>query len=63
MSIRLLGLVAAALFAVTSLQVFAGRALTPLSEPLPFFAYPFFVFALFGWAWEYLRLPIGARNG
>lgn len=49
--VRILGGVAALLFAATALQVFAGRGLTPLSEPLPFFAYPVFVLTLFGWAW------------
>jgi hypothetical protein len=49
--VRALGSVAALLFAATALQVFAGRSLTPLSEPLPFFAYPVFVLTLFGWAW------------
>lgn len=49
--VRVLGGVAAVLFAATALQVFAGRSLTPLSEPLPFFAYPVFVLTLFGWAW------------
>lgn len=50
-AVRALGCVAALLFAATTLQVLAGRILTPLSEPLPFFAYPFLVFTLFGWAW------------
>ena len=49
--VRALGGVAALLFALTALQVFAGRSLTPLSEPLPSFAYPVFVLTLFGWAW------------
>ena len=49
--VRVLGSVAALLFAATALQVFSGRSLTPLSEPLPFFAYPVFVLTLFGWAW------------
>jgi hypothetical protein len=51
MPVRVLGSTAALLFAATALQVFAGRSLTPLSEPLPFFAYPVFVLTLFGWAW------------
>jgi hypothetical protein len=51
MAVRVLGLVAALLFAVTALLAFAGRALTPLSQPLPFFAYPFLVLTLCGWAW------------
>ncbi len=33
----------------------ASRALTPLSEPLPFFAYPFLAATLFGWAWVHYR--------
>lgn len=48
---RVSGAIAAVLFAVTALQVFAGADLTPLSQPLPFFAYPVFVFTLFTWAW------------
>jgi hypothetical protein len=30
-------------------------ALIPLSNPLPFNAYPFRVFTLFGWAWRHYR--------
>lgn len=48
---RASGAIAAVLFAATSLQVFSGRSLTPLSEPLPFFAYPVFVLTLLAWAW------------
>jgi hypothetical protein len=55
--VRVLGLVAALLFAVTSLQIFAGRALTALSRPLPFFAYPFLVLTMFSWAWACVREP------
>jgi len=54
--VRALGGVAAMLFALTALQVFAGRSLTPLSEPLPFLAYPIFVLTLFGWAWWCRRI-------
>lgn len=49
--VRVQSVVAALLFAATALQVFGGRSLTPLSQPLPFFAYPVFVLTLFGWAW------------
>ena len=49
--VRALGCLAAVLFGATALQIFFGRALTPLSKPLPFFAYPVFVLTLFGWAW------------
>lgn len=55
--VRAFGFVAALLFAATALQAFAGRSLTPLSEPLPFFGYPFLVFTLFGWAWWCVRTP------
>ncbi len=51
LAVSVLGFITAFLFAVTALEVFAGRALSPLSHPLPFFAYPFFVLTLFGWAW------------
>lgn len=36
-------------------QIFSGTALTPLSQPLPFFAYPFLAATLFGWAWVQYR--------
>ncbi|MBL8988973.1 MAG: hypothetical protein JNJ80_22050 [Gemmatimonadetes bacterium] len=54
-AVRALGFLAAVLFAGTALQVFAGRGLTPLSEPLPFFGYPFLVLTMLGWAWWCLR--------
>jgi hypothetical protein len=54
--VRVLGGVAAVLFAITALLVFAGHGLTPLPQPLPFFAYPVFVLTLFGWAWWCRRL-------
>lgn len=49
--VRMIGCVAALLLVATAMQIFAGRSLTPLSRPLPFFAYPFLVFTLLGWAW------------
>ena len=56
-AVRVLGFIAGLLFAVTALSTFAGRSLTPLSEPLPFFAYPFLVLTLCGWAWWCRRDP------
>lgn len=53
--VRITGGIAAALFASVALQIFAGTELTPLSNPLPFNAYPFLVLTLFGWAWVHLR--------
>ena len=53
--VRGVGFVGSLLFAVVAVQMFLGRALTPLSEPLPFFAYPFLAATLFGWAWVHYR--------
>jgi hypothetical protein len=53
--IRVVAVLAALLFAIVALQIFMGRALTPLSQPLPFFAYPFLAVTLFGWAWVHYR--------
>src|SRR5215207_6175469 len=40
--VRVTGFIAAVLFIVVSVQIFAGRLLHALTEPLPFYAYPFF---------------------
>ena len=53
--IRGVGFVASLLFTIVAVQMFLGRPLTPLSEPLPFFAYPFLALTLFGWAWVHSR--------
>ena len=53
--VRGLGLVAAILLASTAVQIFVGRPLTPLSKPLPFFAFPFLAATLVGWAWHHGR--------
>lgn len=50
-----IGFVGSLLFAVVAVQIFVGGALTPLSRPLPFFAYPFLAATLFGWAWVHYR--------
>jgi hypothetical protein len=49
--VRSVGFLGSLLFAVVAVQIFLGSALTPLSRPLPFFAYPFLAATLFGWAW------------
>ena len=49
------GFVGALLLAIVAVRMFLGEALTPLSEPLPFFAYPFLTATLFGWAWIHYR--------
>jgi hypothetical protein len=53
--VRVTGFIASLLFAATALQSYGGAGLTPLSKPLPFFAYPFLVITLFGWAWKHYR--------
>lgn len=49
--VRATGSIAAILLAVTAARMFAGADLTALSQPLPFYAYPFLGLTLFGWAW------------
>ena len=53
--VRVTGAIAATLLAVTAARIFGGAALTPLSEPLPFYAYPFLAVTLCGWAWAHRR--------
>ena len=53
--VRIVGIIAAALFAITSVSIFWGEPLTPLASPLPFFAYPFLVLTFAGWIWSLLR--------
>ncbi len=48
---RVTGAIAAILFGFTSLRIFAGSPLTPLSKPFPYFAYPFLVLTFAGWFW------------
>jgi hypothetical protein len=61
--VRLLRFVAAAMFAVTSAQIFYGVALHAKSEPLPSFAYPIFVAAMIGWIVTLLRSRAPAASG
>jgi len=53
--VRLLGLVAAIMFAATAGQIFAGVQILPTSRPMPFFAYPVFVATFIGWIWTLLK--------
>ena len=53
--VRASGVIAALLFAVVAVRIFQGEALMPLSEPLPFVAYPFLAATLVGWAWVHYR--------
>ena len=58
--VRVTGTIAAILFAVTAAAIFGGAGLTPLSEPLPFYAYPFLAVTLFGWASVHRRTMAAA---
>jgi hypothetical protein len=58
--LRLLGAIAACLFAITAACIYAGEPLLPTSSPLPFFGYPFLVATLLGWAWMLVREPTAA---
>jgi hypothetical protein len=57
--IRAVGLGAAVLFAFTALQIFVGAPITPITSPLPFYAYPVFVATLGGWIWTLLNPGLG----
>jgi hypothetical protein len=59
--VRATGAIAAILLAGTAAWIFAGAGLTPLSEPLPFYAYPFLAITLLGWARVHWR-PAGRRD-
>jgi hypothetical protein len=52
---RIAGLIGAVLFAITSLRIFAGEQLLPISKPLPTMAYPFLVLTFIGWIWTLLK--------
>jgi len=52
---RFTGFFSAVLFTVVSVQTLSGSAVTGLTKPLPFYAYPFFVATIFGWGWILLR--------
>jgi hypothetical protein len=47
------------MFAVVAVRIFAGTPLSPLSRPLPFFAYPVFVAMFVGWIWTLLKSERG----
>jgi hypothetical protein len=55
--VRLIGMLAATPFAVTSPLILSGAALFPISSPLPFLAYPFLVLTFLGWIWSLMRQP------
>jgi len=58
LAVRLLGLFAAVLFGVTALWIFAGIHVTPLTSPLPFYAYPVLVATFIGWIWTLVKANV-----
>jgi hypothetical protein len=52
---RVVGLAAAAIFTVTSLAIFWGAPISPITSPLPFFGYPLLVLTFVGWIWSLLK--------
>jgi len=57
--VRVIGVIASVLLAITAARLFSGASLTPLSRPLPFFAFPFLAASLVGWAWAHTRSVAG----
>ena len=53
--VRATGAIAAVLLTAAAVLIFCGGELTPLSKPLPFFAFPFLALTLFGWAATHLK--------
>ena len=49
--VRITGIISALLFAITAFLIFTGGTINALTQPLPFFAYPFYAATLAGWAW------------
>jgi hypothetical protein len=47
--VRIAAIIAATLFCIVSLRIFLGADITPLTKPLPYFAYPFLVITFAGW--------------
>ena len=52
---RVVAVIGAVLFAVTSARIFWGDQLFPTSRPLPFYAYPFLVLTFVGWIFKLLK--------
>jgi hypothetical protein len=53
--IRLVSLVGAILFGITSARIFWGGRILPTAFPLPSLGYPFLVLAFVGWIWTLMR--------
>lgn len=57
--VRLLGLAAALVLAIPSVEILLGAPVTALTKPLPFNAYPILVATMLGWVWTlWKRAPV-----
>ena len=56
--VRVSGVAASILFAITAMRIFLGEQLLPISKPLPFFGYPFLVITFVGWIWSLLKANV-----
>jgi len=61
--IRIVAMVGAVLFAITSARIFLGQRILPITSPLPFFAYPFLVLTFIGWIWTLLTEKEAVSSG
>ena len=52
--VRIAGVVAAVLFAITAVRIVLGQSVLPTSSPLPFFAFPVLILTFVGWIWTLL---------
>jgi hypothetical protein len=63
LAVRLLGLIAAILFAIVAIRVLLGDEVLATTSPLPFFAYPILVATMVGWIWTLRNgVEVGARD-
>src|SRR5688572_6950159 len=53
--VRSTGFIAAILFAIVSVLIYSGHPYNALTQPLPFYAYPFFAITILGWAFTLFR--------
>ena len=53
--VRCTGWFTAILFSIVSILIVTNHSLHPLTKPLPFYAYPFFVITIFGWVRTLLK--------
>ena len=60
--LRITGMIVTILFTITAIMIFINHPFHPLTKPLPFFAYPFFVITIIGWAISILLPVLRGKN-